>query len=190
MGSIDAASTAEEVRGARPVALDLSTRQLEHARRLLRRAGASFPLVNADAERTPFADGSFDVVFSDHGATTFADPHVAVPEVARLLRPGGLFAFNIASPLVWLCWGDGEDPPGPTLVRDYFGLHELDDGEVVTYELPYGEWIRLFREHGLVVEALIEPRPAADATSTYWEESERDWARRWPSEAIWKVRKP
>ena len=70
-----------------------------------------------------------------------------------------------------------------------FGLYRLED-DSVEYNLPYGEWIRLFRASGLVVEDLVEPRPAPDATSTYWEESERDWARRWPSEAIWKVRKP
>ena len=52
-------------RGARPVGLDLSIRQLAHAGRL---AGASqpVPFVNANAERAPFADESFDIVFCDH----------------------------------------------------------------------------------------------------------------------------
>ena len=59
----------------------------------------------------------------------------------------------------------------------------------MTYELPYGEWIRLFRDNGFVVEDLIEPRPDTDATSTYWDEGERDWAVRWPSESIWKARR-
>ena len=68
-------------------------------------------------------------------------------------------------------------------------MHEQDYGDVVTYELPYGEWIRLFRSNGFVVEDLIEPRPEPDATSTYWDDEERDWARRWPSESIWKARK-
>jgi hypothetical protein len=78
----------------------------------------------------------------------------------------------------------------PTLHRDYFGLHRLDDDSSVNFQLPYGEWIRVLIESGLVVEALVEPRPAADATSTYWDPSELEWARRWPSEAIWKARKP
>ena len=84
-------------RGARPVGLDLSDRQLEHARRLMAEAGVDFPLVHASAESVPLPDASFDIVFCDHGAMTFADPYRTVPEAARLLRPGGLFAFNHGS---------------------------------------------------------------------------------------------
>src|SRR6476659_10750434 len=43
--------------GARVVATDLSGEQLATARRLQRRDGPEFPLVQADAERAPFADG-------------------------------------------------------------------------------------------------------------------------------------
>lgn len=174
--------------GARVVGLDNSARQLEHARELMAQAEVEFPLVHSSAEAVPLPDESFDVVFCDHGAFTFADPYKVVPEAARLLRPGGLLAFSKSSPFVAVCEGPDEKID-TAFHRDYFGLHELDDGEVVTFELPYGEWIRLFRANGLVVEDLIEPRPAADATSTYWDESERDWARRWPSESIWKARK-
>ena len=43
--------------GARPVGLDLSERQLQHARRLMAEAGVEFPLVHASARlcrcRTP-----------------------------------------------------------------------------------------------------------------------------------------
>jgi hypothetical protein len=56
--------------------------------------------------------------------------------------------------------------------------------------LPYGEWIRLFRSTGLELEDLIEPRPAANARSTYLDYAEIGWARRWPGENIWKLRKP
>ncbi|HEX9374815.1 MAG TPA: class I SAM-dependent methyltransferase [Actinomycetota bacterium] len=55
-------------RGARPVGLDLSDRQLEHARRLMAEARVSFPLVHASAEEVPFAGESFDIVFADYGA--------------------------------------------------------------------------------------------------------------------------
>ena len=76
--------------GARPVGLDLSERQLEHARRLMEEAGVDFPLVHASAEAVPLPDRSFDIVFCDYGAMTFCDPYVTVPEAARLLRPGGV----------------------------------------------------------------------------------------------------
>ena len=175
--------------GARPVGLDLSERQLRHARRLVAEAGVRVPLVHASAEAVPLADASFDIVFCDHGAMNFADPDRTVPEVARVLRPGGLFAFNHLSPILDLCWPDGADRAGDRLVRDYFGMHRIDDGDEVAFQLPYGEWIRLFRAHGFEVLDLIEPRPAPDAVSTYRDDEERAWSRRWPAECIWRLRR-
>jgi len=176
-------------RGARPVGLDLSGRQLEHARRLMAEAGVTFPLIHASAEAVPLSGSSFDIVFCDWGAMTFADPYRTVPEVARLLRQGGLFAFNHQSPIETICWPLGADKVGDRLAVDYFGMHQLDDGDDVFFQLPYGEWIRLFRANGLVVEDLIEPRPAPDATSTFRDPDQLAWARRWPSESIWRLRR-
>lgn len=175
--------------GARPIGLDLSTRQLEHARRLMAEAGVDFPLVCASAEAMPLPDRSFDIVFCDHGAMTFADPYLTVPEVSRLLRPGGLFAFSHHSPIETICWPLGAAKVGDRLVLDYFGLHRIDDGEDVFYQLPYGEWIGLFRDNGFVVEDLIEPRPLPGFTTTFRDADELAWARRWPSESIWRLRR-
>ncbi len=96
-------------RGARPVGLDNSQRQLEHARRLMAEAGVEFPLVHASAEDVSLPDSSFDLVLSDHGALSWCDPRGAVPEAARLLRPGGLFLFNVSSPLLRVCWDEEQD---------------------------------------------------------------------------------
>jgi hypothetical protein len=57
------------------------------------------------------------------------------------------------------------------------------------FQLPYGEWVRLFRANRLAIEDLIELRPAADATSTYQTYATLGWARDFPAEHIWKVRK-
>ncbi|MEO8468114.1 MAG: class I SAM-dependent methyltransferase [Chloroflexota bacterium] len=175
--------------GARPVGLDLSTRQLEHGRRLQSEAGVSFPLLHASAESVPLPDASFDIVFCDHGAMTFADPYRTVPEAARLLRPGGLLAFSHEAPILSICWPLDADHAGETLVNDYFGMHALDDGEDVSFQLPHGEWIHLFHANGFSIEDLIELRPDADATSSYRNEQERGWSRRWPAEEIWRVRR-
>jgi SAM-dependent methyltransferase len=175
--------------GARPVALDLSERQLEHARSGMQAAGVDFPLIHASAASVPLPDATFDIVFCDYGAMTFADPYLTVPEVARLLRPGGLFAFSHASPIRMIAWPLDAKRAGERLVYDYFGMHDFDDGETTDFNLPYGEWIRLFRRCGLTIEDLIEPRPAADAVSTYRDEQEREWSRRWPAESIWRLRR-
>jgi ubiquinone/menaquinone biosynthesis C-methylase UbiE len=175
--------------GARPVGLDLSPRQLQHARRLLQEAAVDFPLIEASAEDVPLQDDSFDIVFCDWGAMTFCDPRRTVPEVPRLLRPGGLFAFATATPVSVLCQNMQTDQLEQALVNDYFGMHRLEWENEVNFQLPYGEWIRLFRQSGFVVEDLIETRPPSGATSTYRSASETEWARHWPIENIWKLRK-
>jgi SAM-dependent methyltransferase len=176
-------------RGAHPVGVDLSEEQLTHGRRLMAEAGIDFPLIRASAEEVPLPDASFDIGFCDHGAFTFADPLRLVPEAARLLRDRGLLAFNMSTPLQEICWPLEGEEVTDRLSMDYFGLHALDTGDHVEFNLPYGEWIRLFRRNGFVVEDLVELRPAADATSTYRTEHAREWARRWPMEHIWKVRR-
>ena len=175
--------------GARPVGLDLSAEQLAHARVLMDRAGVDFPLVHASAEAVPLPDASFDIVFCDHGAMSFADPERTVPEAARLLRPGGLFAFNMATPILELCWDNELDAAQESLRRTYFEMRGGEDEETVVFQLPYGEWIRLFRRCGFEIENLIEIRPDENSESTYGEYVPLVWARRWPAENIWKLRK-
>jgi ubiquinone/menaquinone biosynthesis C-methylase UbiE len=170
-------------------ALDLSERQLEHARTLMAEAGVDFPLVHSSAEAVPLPDASFDVVFCDYGAMTFGDPYATVPEAARLLRPGGLLAFCGATPIVEMCYPDDSDHPGDRLLLDYFGMWSLRYAGYVEFMLPYGAWIRLFRAHGFSIEDLVELRPGPEAVSTHRDESDREWYRRWPGEQVWKVRR-
>jgi len=177
-------------KGARMVGLDNSARQLEHARERMEAVGVDFPLVHAAAESIPRPDASFDVVFCDHGALSFADPLLVVPEVARVLRPGGLLAFSATTPFAWICWNEAEDRVEDRLVLDYFGLHREDEPDgSVQFQLPYGEWIRLFRRSAFTIEDLIEIQPPEGAETTYRTPGETAWARRWPMEEIWKVRK-
>lgn len=175
--------------GARPVGLDLSARQLEHARRLMASAGVDFPLIECSAEAIPLPDERFDIVFCDWGAMTFTDPFRSVPEAARVLRPGGLFAFCTANPIHMLCLDVQRDALGDRLVNDYFGMHRFEWEDEVNFQLPFGEWIRLFARHGLTVEDLVEPQAPENATSLFRGEADHAWSRRWPGEAIWKVRK-
>lgn len=177
--------------GARPVALDLSVAQLGHARKEMQRADTSVPLVLASGERVPFRDGSFDIVFCDHGAMSFCEPEVTVPEVARLLRAGGRLVFNATTPLVYWTYDSRRERQSRKLHEAMFGRRrwEFDDG-TVDYAIPNGEWIRLFCRHGLVVDDLIELRPLKGATTTYPDHVQYRWARRWPAEQIWNVHKP
>jgi len=119
---------------------------------------------------------------------SFADPYRTVPEAARLLRPGGLFAFSHHSPLETICWRLDADEVGERLALDY-GMHLIEVEDEVVFNLPYGEWIRLFRANGFVVEDLIEPQVGPDATSSYRSAASLAWARRWPAKDIWRLRR-
>ena len=68
-------------------------------------------------------------------------------------------------------------------------MSSIENGDLVEYQLPYGAWIRLFRRHQLLIEDLIELRPPESAMTTYTDFVPVDWARRWPGEHIWKLRK-
>lgn len=49
----------------------------------------------ADALQLPFADNAFDAVVCQFGAMFFSDKAKAFSEARRVLRPGGVFLFNV-----------------------------------------------------------------------------------------------
>jgi SAM-dependent methyltransferase len=176
--------------GARSVGLDQSREQLRHAARLQREHRVAFPLVAASAEATPFPAETFDLVFCDHGAMSFCDPAVTVPEAARLLRPGGRLVFSKTTPLVYLTYDWDRDRQDRRLHHDYFAMRVFDTGEgTVDFQVPYGEMVRTVRRHGFVLEDLVELQAPDGATTTYDEFVPAAWARRWPAEEIWVLRR-
>jgi SAM-dependent methyltransferase len=175
--------------GARVVGLDLSAQQLGHAARHISSSGVRVPLLQGSAEEVPLRDSSFDLVFCDHGALSFADPRRVIPEVARVLRPGGRLSFAIHSPLLFMAWNPKTERVDRRLHLDYFDMHADEDESSIQFQLPYGEWVDLFRGQGLEIERLLHLRPPEDATTTYDDYVPRAWARRWPAEDLWVVRK-
>jgi ubiquinone/menaquinone biosynthesis C-methylase UbiE len=75
------------------VATDLNQAMLDQASSV----GTSRPVEwrQADAMSLPFGDGSFDAVVCQFGAMFFPDKPKAFAEVRRVLRPGGIFIFNV-----------------------------------------------------------------------------------------------
>jgi demethylmenaquinone methyltransferase / 2-methoxy-6-polyprenyl-1,4-benzoquinol methylase len=71
--------------GARAFAVDITERMLV----LAKRHGVEHA-VCGDAGALPFADGAFDCVFVGYGLRNFPDLGLAVREIERVTRPGGL----------------------------------------------------------------------------------------------------
>ena len=149
--------------GARPVGLDLSLRQLQHSRRIDEETGVAVPVVAGTATALPFADASFDVVFSAFGALQFVeDAASAVEQVARVLRDGGTFAFSVTHPIRWSM---PDDPSAAGLVVDssYWDrtpyVEEDEDGDVtyVEHHRTIGDWVGLLASAGFVLHTVLEP---------------------------------
>ena len=112
-----------------------------------------------------------------------------MPEAARLLRPGGELVFLRNSTLVVLCSPD-EGPAEEQLVRPQFGMHRFGWDGGVEYHIAHGDWIRVLRASGFEVLDLIELQaPETAETHPYYDFVTADWARRWPSDEIWRARK-
>jgi SAM-dependent methyltransferase len=175
--------------GFRPVAVDVSRKQLDVAAHLQQEAGISFPLIHANAEDVPYETDSFDLAISEYGASLWCEPHRWLAEADRLLRPGGALIFVTNSPLLMACTPETGERAGDRLVRDYFTspVREYPDG-VVEFHLTHGSWIEILYGYGFSVERLVELRPP-HGTQPRFDFVSIEWARRWPSEEIWVARK-
>lgn len=176
-------------RGARVTGIDISEEQLRYAKEAQRKEGVEFPLIECSATDVPLPDASFDLVFCDHGATSFTDPNESIPEAARLLRTGGILAFCISGPIREIHYDNEADTVTERLTEPYFGMMSWKVEGMTSFTLNYGDWIRLFRTCGLAIERLEEPQPDEHATTTYEGYTPLAWARKWPAEIIWVVRK-
>ncbi|MEV6285353.1 class I SAM-dependent methyltransferase [Kribbella sp. NPDC051770] len=148
--------------GRRIVGLDRSADQLRYAK-----AKGGVPLAEGDAARLPFADESFDDVVALWISTDLDDFPGTLREVARVLRPDGLFYFYGAHP----CFNgphieyqeDGGRLAHPTYRQS--GWHEPapwtgDDGirrTVGMRHTPLAEFLNAFLAAGLLLDHVVEP---------------------------------
>lgn len=153
--------------GARVVATDLSAGMLRVARRLDDRSGMRSrrptAYLQCDGARLPFADTSFDTVFTAHGVLAFVpDAQVALREWARVLRPGGRCVFSLPHPFRWAL-PDAPGEEGLVVRHSYFDrrayVEETADGRVTYAEhhRTLGDLVRAVVGAGLVLTDLVEP---------------------------------
>lgn len=82
-------------RGYRLHGIDTSEGMLAVARERLAQRGSAVELQTADATRLPFQDGSFDAAYSILVVNLIPNYKDMFREVARILKPSGLFVFNV-----------------------------------------------------------------------------------------------
>jgi SAM-dependent methyltransferase len=103
--------------GAHLTGIDLSGHAIEHVHRRLALSGLESSLLVSDAERLPFADSSFDVVYSWGVIHHSPDTAAAVAEIHRVLRPGGLARImiyhrrSLVGYMLWLRYALGRARP-------------------------------------------------------------------------------
>jgi SAM-dependent methyltransferase len=182
--------------GARVTAFDVSGAQLRESRRLDAATGVRVDrLVQADAQRLPFRDASFDVVMSAFGGIPFvADSAGTMREVCRVLRPGGRFVFSVTHPVRWV-FPDDPGPGGLTVQQSYFDrtpyveVDETGRAAYVEHHRTAGDRVRELVGAGLVLDDLVEPE---------WPEGhDREWGqwsplrgRLLPGTSIWVSHRP
>ncbi len=93
--------------GAVLTGVDLTQHAVDLARRRLVLEGFAAEVHRADAEQLPFADGSFDFVYSWGVIHHTADPGLAAREIVRVLKPGGeacVMVYHLHSLVALQCW--------------------------------------------------------------------------------------
>ncbi len=133
-------------------AIDYAPYAIRAVRENYGRANLSGDVLFGDATALPFADASFDLVLSGGLLEHFRDPAPVVREMARVLRPGGLFYADIVPRKVSLYrWAERE-----RMARD----EHLSEG-IYESDRPRGAWARLIRDTGLrevrIVSAGVYP---------------------------------
>lgn len=92
------------LQGARVVGLDFSAQMLEVARRRAAQTSFAAPeskphFIEADAQRLPFADNSFDLLTVGYGLRNLAEWEAGLSEMRRVLKPGGrLLVLDFGKP--------------------------------------------------------------------------------------------
>ena len=136
----------------RLVALDYAVYSMRAVGENARRADREVRRLLGDARTLPFADASFDVVLSGGLLEHFRDARPVVAEMARILRPGGLFYADIVPRKISLYrWAERDRMRHAEHL--YEGVYESD--------LPRGAWARALRDAGLadvrVISAGVYP---------------------------------
>jgi len=176
----------------RVVGIDVTPAQLDTARRLNTEHSLGLELLEANAESVPLENAQFDLAISEYGASIWCDPELWIPEASRLLRPRGELVFMRNSTVSILCLPD-TGKVQQSLQRPQRDLNRLewtDEDPGVEFHLGTSDMLHVLQRSGFELVDFVEifaPETAKDHPRYDYVPSE--WAKRWPSEEIWRMRK-
>ncbi len=136
--------------GAAAVGVDLTEAAVEAVEKRLQLEGLRAEVLVADAERLPFADGAFDLVYSYGVLHHTPDTRRALDEARRVLAPGGEARIMLYSRRswvalgAWLRWGLGRGRPWSS-ISEVLASHLESPG---TKAYTRGELDALFEPFG------------------------------------------
>ncbi len=147
--------------GAELNGVDLTERSIELTAARFRLEGLESSLQVADAESLPFADATFDVVYSWGVLHHSPDTRHAIAEAVRVLRPGGRICVMVYSRHAWVPYGLWVRH-GPLSRRPFRSLRDVLFNHMEslgTKGYTKGELRRMLRAAGIV-------RPQIDKVAT------------------------
>ncbi len=181
-------------RGASVIGIDISTEQLQTARRLNDQYKAGISFVEGNAETLPYPDGYFDYAISEYGAAIWCDPDIWIAEAHRVLKPGARLVFLGNHPLTLVGSPLNGADVEAVMHRPYKGLTgadwttvEIDPGGI-EFNRTFADWLALFRETGFEVvnyQELYAPDKSREKPFVV----SAEWARNYPSEQVWHLQK-
>lgn len=182
-------------RGADVTAIDVSEAQLSTAQALAAKHGRKITFIHGNAEATGLADASFDFAISEYGASIWCKPELWLTEAARILRPNGRLVFLGNHPIATICAPRTGAPTEHVLHRPYRGMWGVDwtqveiDPSGICFNLTIADWIALFDRLGFEIERFQELY-APEGAKGVVEYVPADWARDYPVEMVWHLKKP
>ena len=122
-------------------AIDLNQAMLDHALTIGTRQPVAWR--HADAMKLPFADAEFDTVVCQFGVMFFPDKAKAFAEAGRVLKPGGMYVFNV--------WDRIEDNEFADTITEALATVFPDDPPRFMARTPHG-----YHDKAAIVRDLVQ----------------------------------
>ena len=155
--------------GAHVTGLDVSERQLDHARKLAEEEKVDVRFLHRSMEDlAPLARQRFDIVLSSHALQFVEDWSRVFREINTVLNPEGLFVFAMSHPVLSSGRWTIMEGRKVFVLRDYFDdapeietwVGEAQEKiEIPLYHHTVQDTFDLLLESGFRVERIVEPKP-------------------------------